>query len=104
MIESNRDYSVEIADICKKHNVKYLSLHGSSSMTQEDGGSEKPEVNFIVEFLPLEKKQYALNYFALLKEFEEMFDRSVGMVDLNYITHPDILRQLTKRITDIYKA
>lgn len=104
MIESNRDYSTEIADICKKHNVKYLGLHGSSNLDQEGTSSENIEINFIVEFFPLEEKQYALNYFAFLKALEGLFGRHVGLVDLNYITHPDLLRPLTRRKTDIYKA
>jgi predicted nucleotidyltransferase len=104
LIQNRRDYSKEIADICKKHNVKYMGLHGSSSMSQEDGGSEELEISFLVEFFPLDKKQHAMSYFALLKELEEMFGRSVRMVDLNQVTHPDLLRPLTRRKTDIYKA
>ena len=104
MIESNRDYSAEIAVICKRHNVKYLGLHGSSDLDQEGTGSEEPEINLLVEFFPLDKKQHAMSYFALLKELEEMFGRSVRMVDLNQVTHPDLLRPLTRRKTDIYKA
>ena len=84
--------------------MKYLGLHGSSSMSQEDGGSEEPEISFLVEFFQLDKKQHAMSYFALLKELEEMFGRSVRMVDLNQVTHPDLLRPLTRRKTDIYKA
>jgi predicted nucleotidyltransferase len=104
MIESNRDYSTEITDICKRHNVKYLGLHGSSSMSQEDGGSEEPGINLLVEFFPMDKKQHAMSYFALLKELEGLFDRSVRMVDLNQVTHPFLLQHLTNRKTDIYKA
>ena len=104
MIQNERDYSSEIAEICKRHNVKYLGLHGSSSMSQEGSGSEEAEISFLVEFFPLDKKQHAMSYFALLKELEEMFGRSICMVDLNQVTHPDLLRPLTRRKTDIYKA
>ena len=104
MINSNRDYCAEIVDICKRHNVKYLGLHGSSNLDQEGTVSEEPEINLLVEFFPLDKKQHAMSYFALLKELEEMFGRSIRMVDLNQVTHPDLLRPLTRRKTDIYKA
>ena len=82
MIGSNRDYSEGIANICERHNVKYLGLHGSSNLDQE-GSSEEPEISLLVEFFPLDKKQHAMSYFALLKELEEMFGRSLRMVDLN---------------------
>lgn len=104
MIDSERDYSDEIANICKQHHVKYLGLHGSSSINQEDAGGEEVEINFLVEFLPLEPRQHALCYLALEEELENFFGRKVGLCDLTGKTHPVLLRQLTKRKTDIYKA
>jgi hypothetical protein len=46
MIESKQDYSEEIANLCKQHNVKYLGLHGSS-YDQENIDSEEHEINFL---------------------------------------------------------
>ena len=103
MINSKRDYSEQIADICEQHHVKYLGLHGSS-LSQEDAAPEEPEINLLVEFLPLEPKQQATCFFALEKELMDLFGRPVHMVDLTDVTHPDLLRQLTKHKTDLYKA
>lgn len=103
MIQSERDYSEEIADICKQHNVKYLGLHGSS-YDQENIDTEEREINFLVEFFPMELKPYAKCYFALEKELGDLFGCKVGILDIGDITLPDLLRQLTKRKTDIYKA
>jgi predicted nucleotidyltransferase len=103
MIDSKRDYSEEIAAICKQHHVKYLGLHGSS-LSQEDVSGNDPEINLLVEFLPLESKRHTTCFFALKKELTDLFGREVNIVDLTDITHPDLYRQLTKRKTDIYKA
>ena len=103
MINSERDYSKEIANICKQHNVKYLGLHGSS-YNQENAGTEDREINFLVEFFPMELKEYARCYFALEKELGNLFGYVVGILDIGSITLPEMLRQLTKRKTDIYKA
>lgn len=103
MTNRERDYSKEIANICKQHHVKYLGLHGSG-LNQESAGPEDRDINFLVEFLPLEPKQHAVCYFALEKEMENLFGRHVDLCDLTGITHPDILRPLTKNKTDIYKA
>jgi len=103
MIESKRDYSGEIASICRKHNVKYLGLRGSS-FDQESIGTEEPEIYFIVEFFPMEPKEYGRCYFGLEKELENLFSREAILCDITGITLPDLLRQLTKRKTDIYKA
>ena len=103
MIQSERDYSKEIASICRKHNVKYLGLRGSS-YDQENIDNEEPEIYLLVEFFPMEPKERARCYFGLEKELEDMFGREVIMCDLTGITLPELLRPLTKRKTDIYKA
>jgi predicted nucleotidyltransferase len=103
MIQSGRDYSEEIINLCKQHNVKYLGLRGSS-YDQENIGIEEPEIYLLVEFFPMEPKQYARCYFGLERELEEFFGREVIMCDLTGITLPELLRMLTKRKTDIYKA
>lgn len=103
MIQSKRDYSKEIASLCKQHNVKYFGLHGAS-YDQENIGTEEPEIYFLVEFFPMEPKEYGRCYFGLEKELEELFSREVILCDITGITLPKMLQQLTKRKTDIYKA
>jgi len=103
MIDSKRDYSEEIANLCRQYNVKYLGLHGSS-YNQENIGTEDREINFLVEFFPMELKEYAKCYFALEKELQDLFGPHAGILDIGSITLPEMLRQLTKRKTDIYKA
>jgi predicted nucleotidyltransferase len=103
MINSERDYSEEIANLCRQYNVKYLGLHGSS-YDQENISSEENEINFLVEFFPMEPKQYGFCYFGLEKELQDMFGSQAGLCDLTGITLPELLRALTKRKTDIYKA
>ena len=103
MIQSERDYSKELVSICRKHNVKYLGLRGSS-YDQENIDTEEPEIYFLVEFFPMEIKEYARCYFGLEKELGNLFSREVIMCDLTGIKLPELLRQLTKRKTDIYKA
>ena len=103
MIQSGRDYSEEITNLCKRYNVKYFGLRGSS-YDQENIGIEESEICFLVEFFPMEPKEYGRCYFGLEKELEELFSREVILCDLTGITLPEMLRQLTKRKTDIYKA
>jgi len=103
MIENRRDYNEVIAVLCRKHNVKYLALHGSS-YDQDNICGEEPEITFLVEFFPMEPKEHAMCYLGLEKKLGELFGREVGLCDLTGITLPDILRPLTRRKTDIYKA
>jgi predicted nucleotidyltransferase len=103
MIEDGRDYSEEIANICKQHHVKYLGLHGSGQ-NQESAGPEDRDIGFLVEFLESDPKQYAKYYFGLQEELENLFGRHVDLCDVTGITHPDILQPLAKYTTDIYMA
>ena len=103
MIQSGRDYSEEITNLCKQYNVKYFGLRGSS-FDQENIGIEESEICFLVEFFPMEIKEYARCLFGLEKELEELFSREVILCDLTGITLPEMLQLLTKRKTDIYKA
>src|SRR4030042_3510911 len=101
MINSKRDYSEEIVDICKQHHVKYLGLHGSG---QNQGNSypEDSDIGFLVEFDPLELRQHARCYFALEKELEDLFGRRVDLVDIGGVTHPALLKPITRNRTDIF--
>ena len=103
MNDGARDYSKEIANICKQHHVKYLGLFGSG-LDQENIAPEQRDIRFLVKFFPLEPKPYAKCYFAFEKELGDLFGRHVDVLDIGDINHPDLLRQLTKRKTDIYKA
>jgi len=103
MIDSERDYSEKIANLCRQHNVKYLGLHGSS-YDQENIGTGESEIIFLVEFSPMEFKEYAKCYFGLEKELGNLFYRNVGILDIGSINLPEMLQRLKKRKTDIYKA
>ncbi len=103
MIQSERDYSEEIANICKHLNVKYLGLHGSAH-SQENGNPEQRDIGFLVEFFPMELEQYAKCYFGLEEELQNLFGCNISFVDIGSINLPELLRQLTKHKTDLYKA
>ncbi len=103
MIQSERDYSKEIAEICRQHNVKYLGLHGSTQ-DQENIPPEEREINFLVEFFPLDAEQHDTCHLTLEKELLNLFGCHINLCDLTGVTHPDILGPLTRRKIDIYKA
>jgi predicted nucleotidyltransferase len=103
MIDSRRDYSEEMANLCRQYNVKYLGLHGSTQ-DQENIPPEEREINFLVEFFPLDAEQHDTCYLTLEKELLNLFGCHINLLDLTGITYPGLLRPLTRRKIDIYKG
>ena len=103
MIQSKRDYSRGIATLCRQHNVGYLGLRGSS-YEQENIGTRDPEICFLVEFFPMELKEYARCYFGLKKELENLFGREVILFGLGDKMPPEFQERIKRNKNDICKA
>jgi predicted nucleotidyltransferase len=75
LIESHRD---AIAILCSRHGVKRLEVFGS--ILREDFDAERSDVDILVEFDPSVAGSFA-NYMSLKDELEELFGRSVDLVE-----------------------
>ena len=67
-----------LAEICRRFRVRRLELFGSAA-----GDAFRPEasdIDFLVEFLPLEQGEFADAYFGLLDALEGLFARRVDLV------------------------
>ena len=96
-------YAVSMTIMVAAPNV--LGVWGETkAMMQEPANLAAKSGSLLVEFLILEPNQHTASFFALEKELTNLFDRHVNMVDLTDVTHPDLLRQLTKRKTNLFKA
>lgn len=76
LIETHRQ---ELDRLCQLHHVQRLELFGSATSRLEfDHGSS--DLDFIVEFAPLEPGRRFDTYFDLLESLEQLFDRKVDLV------------------------
>ena len=100
LIQENYD---NLVHLCARYNVKNLEVFGS--VTDESrfnvSGSD---IDFIVEFLPLEPAVHARNYFGLLRGLHDLFKRDIDLVENRAIKNPYFLESINKNRQQIYAA
>ena len=87
MIALVRDRSAELRLLCIRYNVARLALFGSAARGR-DFQPESSDLDFLVEFAPLPANRRADRYFGLLADLEQLFHRSVDLLDVAAIRNP----------------
>ena len=99
LIEGKRE---ELNRLCERFNVQRLELFGSAA-----DGSFNPEtsdLDFLVEFLPLQAGEHFDAYFGLLETLQELFQRRVDLVESSAMRNPYFIRRVNESRTSIYAA
>jgi predicted nucleotidyltransferase len=88
--------------LCRSHRVKTLEVFGSAA----DGTFDvaRSDLDFLVEFLPLESGQYADAYFGLLFGLEDLFKRKIDLVMPGAIRNPYLLEAINDQRKVLYAA
>jgi predicted nucleotidyltransferase len=92
----------EIANLCARFKVKRLELFGSAARADFD--ARKSDLDFLVEFLPLEPGEYANAYFGLLEGLEDLFARRVDLVMPQAVRNAYFLEAINKTRKVLYAA
>ncbi len=82
-----RNRSAELQLLCIRYNVARLALFGSAARG-DDFQPESSDLDFLVEFALLPSGQRADRYFGLLADLEQLFHRSVDLLDVAAIRNP----------------
>jgi len=99
-IEENYE---SLKSLCKKHRVKRFEVFGSV-LTGEGFDPENSDLDFLVEFLPLQPGEHADAYFGLLEALQDLFNRHVDLVMPRAIKNPYFLESINKSREVIYAA
>ncbi len=92
----------DIISLCKKHRVKSLSLFGSAA---KNTMQEESDIDFLVQFSEdIDVLDYADNYFSLLEELENIFQRKVDLVSVKSIKNPVLKEEIYSSKVDLYAA
>ncbi len=100
LIEDNYE---ALKSLCVRYRVRRLELFGSA-LTGNDFDSERSDLDFLVEFLPLKQGEYADAYFGLLEAIENLFNRDVDLVMTGAIKNPYFLESINKSRKVLYAA
>jgi predicted nucleotidyltransferase len=92
----------EIADLCRKHHVRRLSIFGSA--VRDDFNPATSDVDVIVEFSPVPDGTYVSNITALRNELESHFDRKVDLLTWKSIKNAYLLREIEHDQETLYAA
>lgn len=99
LLEENRE---SLERLCVRYRVARLELFGSAVEGCFD--CQTSDLDFLVEFLPLEPGQYADAYFGLLESLQALFGRGVDLVVARAIKNPYFLQSVNKTRTVLYAA
>jgi len=97
-----REKEAQLAALCEDYGVVRLDVFGSS--TGPDFSEESSDLDFLVTFAASSSVEHAQRYFGLLFALEDLFGRSVDLVEEGCIDNPHVLREVEKQRRPLYAA
>lgn len=94
-----KNYKNDIEYLCKKHKVKRLYIFGSA-LTEEFNG--KSDVDLIVDFDSIDLNSYADNYFDLKYSLQNIFHRTIDLLEEQAIKNPYFKKVVTDQRQLVY--
>jgi predicted nucleotidyltransferase len=93
---------VSIAEACRRRSVRRLDVFGSAARGSFDPASS--DLDFLVEFLPLQRGQHAEAYFGLIEDLEALLGCAVDLVVDRAITNPYFRQAVDSTRVNVYAA
>jgi hypothetical protein len=92
-----------LSELCVKYHVKRLELFGSA-VDANNFDSNNSDLDFLVEFLPIQEGEYFDTYFDLLGELKDLFNRHIDLVTARSIRNKYFLQSINQNRTLLYAA
>jgi uncharacterized protein len=102
MIDQIEQRRAALDELCREYRVKTLELFGSAADGTFDPA--RSDLDFLVEFLPVEEGRIAPDYFGLLHGLEDLFQRKVDLVMDRAIRNPYFRQGVDRSRRLIYAA
>ncbi len=102
MISLVTDKLPELRELCRRYRVARLALFGSAA--RDDFDPEKSDLDFVIEFLPLELGEAFHTYFDFLFSLEDLFSRRVDLVMLSAVKNSYFLTEVLHTQQELYAA
>jgi predicted nucleotidyltransferase len=92
----------KLTELCVRHKVERLFLIGSA--TDETFDAARSDLDFLVEFLPQQRKGFDDVYFGLLSELKQLFGREVDLVEREWVKNPFVKASMERTKVPLYAA
>lgn len=96
-----QQHQTRIHELCRKYGVRRLELFGSAA--REDFNAES-DLDFFVEFTDPGWKGSFKRYMGLKLDLEELFGRSVDLVELSSVKNSHFIDVATRHCRLLYAA
>ena len=102
MVKLIDDKQNELRVLCSRFGVKTLEVFGSAA--QDEGFTERSDLDFLVEFLSMSPADHSDAYFGLLNSLKELFGRAVDLLEVKAIDNPYLLESINRHRVERYAA
>jgi predicted nucleotidyltransferase len=92
----------EIAELCRTHHVRRLAVFGSA--VRSDFDPERSDIDFVVDFQPVDDKQYFRNKMELIDELQRVSGRPVDLVVARWVRNSHLKREIEATQELLYAA
>lgn len=99
MLESKRK---KIAEACARYHVARLHVFGSA--LRNDFKPDESDLDFLVEFAPMEPYARVDAYFGILEELRALLNVKVDLVMAGAVKNPYIVREIERTKEVLYAA
>ena len=102
MIELIEQHRAELEELCRQYRVKTLEIFGSAANgTWDPKGSD---LDFLVDFLPMEPGWHSKAYFGLWFALKKLFQREVDLVETAAVENPYFFSSVNQTREVLYAA
>jgi predicted nucleotidyltransferase len=95
-------HRVELRDLCRRFHVRRLEVFGSAA--HGDFDPARSDIDFLVEFEPLQPGAYVDAFFDLKEGLEKLFGRPVDLVSAASIRNPYFRQSVERTKALLYAA
>ena len=92
-------YNTDISKLCATHNVKSLYAFGSLLTDKFNANSD---IDFIVNFNPVDLNDYADNYYNLKFSLQDILHRDIDLLEEQAIKNPYFLQAISNQRQLVY--
>ncbi len=102
MIDDISNRIEKLQELCEAYHVRRFEAFGSA--TRDDFDAERSDLDFLVVFDDVPGVRHADQHFGLLKDLEDLFGRSIDLVELFAVWNPFFLQAIRSSRVVLYDA